>query len=290
MQPISFDKLPHYVPGDQLADGQRFNIGGFGYRRYAYDGLDVELPPLLEYMIISYRSGTTPVHRRAGGGWKDENLGVRDLTMLTRSCRSEWSWTSPIEVSHLYLSQSFIEDIANEVFETSVSSVRLGDVLRTRDLGINRCVSVIEGEADMPDAGGKLIVDAAARELGVRLLRRYCDSWIEDARLGRLSPAQERAARTFVQEQIGANLSYQDAAREVGLGPWNFAKRFKASFGVTFHQFVTEQRVAFAKREVMQTSKPLKTIAMDFGFSDQSHMTRAFRRGLGITPGELRRR
>lgn len=290
MDAIGYVDVPTYVPGVLLADGDNLDLEGVGYRSYAYDGMDVDLPPLRDYMVISYRLGRTPVHRRAGTAWRDETCGVRDLTLLTRSCRSEWSWSSAIEVSHVYLSQPFVEDIANEVFECNVADIRLGDILRTKDDGITRCVAGIAAEVGSGGLGKRLIVDALSRELAVRLLRRHTrDFWIDDARQGRLSREQQVRVREFVLDNLGQDVSYRDAAGHVGLGPWNFSRRFKSSFGRTFHQFVVEARVAAAAAEVMRTNKPLKVIAVDFGFSDQSHMTRAFGKLRGHTPGYLRR-
>lgn len=290
MDAIGYVDVPKYVPGVLLADGDRLGLDGVGYRSYAYDGMEIDLPPLRDYMVISYRVGRTPVHRRAGSAWRDETCGVRDLTLLTRSCRSEWSWSSAIEVSHVYLSQSFVESVANEVFERNVRDIRLGDILRTKDEGISRCVARIGAEVGNGGLGERLIVDAMSRELAVRLLRRHTrDYLIDDARQGHLSREQQARVRAFVLDSLGRDVSYRDAAREVGLGPWNFSRRFKASFGCTFHQYVVEARVSAAAMEITRSRKPLKAVAVDCGFSDQSHMTRAFGKILGYTPGYLRR-
>ena len=45
-----------------------------------------------------------------------------------------------------------------------------------------------------------------------------------------------------------------------------------------------------AARLIRTTSSSLAEVALASGFVDQSHMTRAFRRGLGITPAAYRRR
>jgi AraC family transcriptional regulator len=48
------------------------------------------------------------------------------------------------------------------------------------------------------------------------------------------------------------------------------------------------RRIEHAKRQLARRDIPLKVVAADCGFSDQSHMTRLFRRLLGTTPAEYR--
>ncbi|MBU2122025.1 MAG: helix-turn-helix domain-containing protein [Gammaproteobacteria bacterium] len=50
-----------------------------------------------------------------------------------------------------------------------------------------------------------------------------------------------------------------------------------------------DQRVKHAQRQLARPDVPLKVVAANCGFSDQSHMTRVFRRVLNVTPAEFRR-
>ncbi|MBY0461351.1 MAG: helix-turn-helix domain-containing protein, partial [Gemmataceae bacterium] len=43
-------------------------------------------------------------------------------------------------------------------------------------------------------------------------------------------------------------------------------------------------RVEMAQRLLRQTSRPLVAIAGECGFADQSHMTKAFRLAVGVSP------
>jgi AraC family transcriptional regulator len=49
------------------------------------------------------------------------------------------------------------------------------------------------------------------------------------------------------------------------------------------------RRIEHAQRKLARRDVPLKVVAADCGFADQSHMTRLFRRVLGATPAEYRR-
>jgi AraC-like DNA-binding protein len=63
---------------------------------------------------------------------------------------------------------------------------------------------------------------------------------------------------------------------------------FQCAFGVAPVQFRSEINARAALLNIIRSDKPLSTIASDFGFSDQSHMTRAIRALTGASPGYWR--
>ncbi|NOD94460.1 helix-turn-helix domain-containing protein [Ruegeria sp. HKCCD4884] len=290
MSEISYKQLPDYAPGNLLGSGDGRGWSGINYRSYRHLGMEIELPPMEDFLVIAYDKGRTPVQRKVGNTWSDYSLGVGDLTLLNKSDRSEWAWSETVEVSHVYLSAELVESVANEVYEQDVRDIRLRDTLKARDPGISRCVSVIKTEVGENSVGGSLIVEAAAREMSVRLLRKYADTRFGSAaRFGKLSRAETKRVVAFVQDQLREKLSYEQAAAEMGLGDWNFMRKFKSTFGHSFHDYVLTQRVERAVSQLRNTRKPIKNIALDCGFYDQPHMNRVFKKIKGVTPGSLRR-
>jgi AraC family transcriptional regulator len=72
------------------------------------------------------------------------------------------------------------------------------------------------------------------------------------------------------------------------LSLFHFLRKFRTEFGCPPHAYVMQRRIEHAKRQMARRDIPLKVVAADCGFSDQSHMTRVFRRLLGTTPAEYR--
>ncbi|MCI0569454.1 MAG: AraC family transcriptional regulator [Myxococcaceae bacterium] len=106
---------------------------------------------------------------------------------------------------------------------------------------------------------------------------------------GGLSPAALRRVQLFVEANLGRPLHLQDLAQRSGLSPFHFARAFKQSMGVTPHAFVQQRRVERA-RELLRTSdRSLGEVALETGFSSQSHFTTVFRRVTGLTPSVVRR-
>jgi AraC family transcriptional regulator len=67
----------------------------------------------------------------------------------------------------------------------------------------------------------------------------------------------------------------------------HLARQFKRTFGWTVGDYVRRLRVEFVCQQ-LETGKPLAELALRAGFSDQSHLTRIFKRFTGQTPGEYR--
>ncbi|RRN65938.1 helix-turn-helix domain-containing protein [Caulobacter sp. 602-1] len=106
---------------------------------------------------------------------------------------------------------------------------------------------------------------------------------------GGLAPHLLRRAQQILQSNLQAGLSLVTLAKACGLSTRHFARAFQESAGVTPHQWMTTARITAAKAMMRQTALPLAQIADLCGFSDQSHLTRVFKREEGLPPASWRR-
>jgi transcriptional regulator GlxA family with amidase domain len=107
---------------------------------------------------------------------------------------------------------------------------------------------------------------------------------------GGLAPGALRRVRDYIELAIAQKLESKDLAKLAGLSDCHFSRAFRQSLGVPPHRYVMTRRVAIAARLIQQTERSLTEIALEVGFSDQSHFTRIFTRMKGETPGLYRRR
>jgi AraC-like DNA-binding protein len=85
-------------------------------------------------------------------------------------------------------------------------------------------------------------------------------------------------------------LTIGSVAARAGLTPKQVQRLFGA-VGVTFSEFVLEQRLLLARRMLPVANghrEKIGTIAQDAGFGDLSYFNRSFRKRFGITPSEWR--
>ena len=94
-------------------------------------------------------------------------------------------------------------------------------------------------------------------------------------------------AREYLTEHYAENVLLEQLARLVGLSPFHFSRVFTDEVGMPPHAFQTQVRVARAKA-LLLGGCPISQAAAQTGFADQSHLTRHFKRLVGVTPGQYR--
>ena len=104
---------------------------------------------------------------------------------------------------------------------------------------------------------------------------------------GGLSPKTLRRVQDHIAANLGQKVTNQALAEVAKLSPSHFARAFKDSQGVAPHRYILECRVK-RTQELLATDLSLSEIAVEVGFSDQSHLTRWFREFVGVTPGSYR--
>ncbi|WP_202913102.1 helix-turn-helix domain-containing protein [Acuticoccus sediminis] len=106
---------------------------------------------------------------------------------------------------------------------------------------------------------------------------------------GGLAPWQIRRVAAYVEANLGQSVSIADLAGTVRLSNGHFCRAFKASVGMTPHTFIVRRRVEHAQVLMLTTADTLSHIAAACGLTDQAHLTRLFRRYVGVTPLTWRR-
>ena len=119
-----------------------------------------------------------------------------------------------------------------------------------------------------------------------RLQQRGSTSHVPDS--GRLSFAQEKLLRDYIEEHLAANTSLSELADLVRLSRFHFARSFKRTVGLPPHQFVLHRRVERAKTMLLTGDMPISKIAESLGFGNQGQLSVAFRKMTGLTPSQFR--
>lgn len=144
-------------------------------------------------------------------------------------------------------------------------------------------------EAQRGAPSGALYVEGLSSALLGRLVEFYAVTRSPQASVGQLSYASRRIVLDYIEAHLGDDISVTDLAREARLSPHHFSRAFKATVGVSPHQFVLQRRMEAAVKLVTLSSLPMSDIALSLGFSSQSHFTQAFRRYAGTTPAAARK-
>lgn len=96
-------------------------------------------------------------------------------------------------------------------------------------------------------------------------------------------PAMGRV-RDRLAEALGEPLPIAGLAAEAGLSRYVLIRRFARAFGLTPHAWRLQRRIEAARTALAAGMAPADAAAL-YGFADQAHLTRLFRRHFGLTPG-----
>jgi AraC-like DNA-binding protein len=107
-----------------------------------------------------------------------------------------------------------------------------------------------------------------------------------------VSPSRTRSesavvagVRQYLHTHYSRPVALDELSHLAGLSTFHLIRVFKRAVGLPPHSYLGQVRVQRA-RELLRSGESISGTAFATGFSDQSHLTRHFRRVVGVTPGE----
>jgi AraC-like DNA-binding protein len=172
----------------------------------------------------------------------------------------------------VYLEESTIE---SSLAGAAASGPALWDpLLRRRVDQLHRCIA---DPADALEAESRLAFIGQRLTAHLRPGRAIATTQRGSARLA-------ARLREMLDEALPTGLTLADAANILGAHPSHLVRSFSNAYGVAPHAYLIGRRIDVARRLLLTGHTPAAT-ATAAGFFDQAHLTRHFRRYLGVTPG-----
>ena len=195
------------------------------------------------------------------------------------------------EILHIYLAPEHFNALAAE---HGISPARAHSIRYTagfqdeiiRQIGLS-FVSELRSET----SAGRMFVEAAALTLAARLVHSYADSGSvteRRSRVHRLDEIRLRRVLDYIANHLEQQMTVVELAGVACLSPFHFTRMFRATMGLPPHRYVSERRLDHAKALLASGDRSLADIALTSCFSSQASFSRAFRRVVGVTPGEYR--
>ncbi len=94
----------------------------------------------------------------------------------------------------------------------------------------------------------------------------------------------------FLEKNCGAPIQIKQAARICGMSESHFMSVFKDVTGLSFLKYLNHYRIERAQVMLTHSDDSMKNICQEVGFCDQSYFGAVFRKVVGLTPAEYRRR
>jgi AraC-like DNA-binding protein len=115
------------------------------------------------------------------------------------------------------------------------------------------------------------------------LLNRQTERQRESVSNARKEETKVRIVREYLRDHYAENVSLSQLTSLTNLSPYYLLRVFRSRAGFPPHEYQTQVRIAHARR-LIRAGTPLSQIAIETGFFDQSHLSRNFKRIVGVTP------
>ena len=202
--------------------------------------------------------------------------------------------TEPYDRVIIYLDGKYFDRILPDagLMDSFEKADKDGRQLITPDNGQKeRLAAALEDfEAAMRDEelGAEAIRDTQMVQLLVLINRIYASGSTGPDRAEATRDPKIGAVLSYINENLGRELSVDELAEQAYLSRYHFMRLFKAQTGSTVHAYVRQKRLLYAARLIREGESAARAAA-ESGFSDYSAFHRAFRESFGISPGQLKK-
>lgn len=179
-------------------------------------------------------------------------------------------------------------------FNIEVTPQRLDDIQRYASLpgdsvnfttGLaNQLAMRLYREFQQPDSVSPLVMEGLTLELLAAISRSITRTHEP------IPPRWLRTVTELLEARYQENLSLVEIAASVDVHPSHLTRVFRQHCHCSVGDYVRRLRMEYIRCQLTTSDLSLGEVALAAGFADQSHFTKTFKRALGITPAEYRRR
>jgi AraC family transcriptional regulator len=191
---------------------------------------------------------------------------------------------------------SVVRDI-RLTFDPTQLELMLGDELDTSlvqtpllmlyDRRISSIAHLLSEECNELDPSARLLGESLTTALFAALFRAWKRKEDQARKGSGLASWRLRRSIEYLDDKYAEDISLSVFARNCCLSQSQFARAFRTSTGVPPYRWALNARIRRAQELLANNDLSISVIAVQVGFADQSHFTKAFRRLSGVSPGSL---
>jgi len=211
------------------------------------------------------------------------------LWVLPAGVTGQWTMEAPADSLVLRLSPLLVRETADGLRLKSAQA-KVTPAMRVRDPHLEYMGWLLRTEREAGYPYGRLFVDSLAAAIAARLLRRAGHTTTTPHVSKRQLPRWRlRTVCDYIKGNLDRDLSLAELANIAGFSVSHFKPLFRQAVGLPVHRYVVECRVERARQLLLQGDRSMGDIALEVGFTHQSHMVRCLRRVLGISAADVAR-
>lgn len=246
---------------------------------------EYEMPATRE-LVIALQTAGPGARTRIGRGWSPV-APPGSLHVVPPELSTRWKIDGSLGFLSIHIATDRIRTLIERAGAAGLRDLTFR--FAVRDAFLKAASRELADELRAPREAGTLYTDLLADGMLLRLVRLAGGNGDSEAASPKgLSPRQLEIARDRIEASLEVGATLDELASDVGLSRFHFARAFKASTGMPPHRYMTMRRIERAKELLRDSEMPLTDVALETGFSSQSHFTGRFREITGLTPLRFR--
>lgn len=284
-QPLKTVSLLDELPDQPVLSSKLKGWNGIAVEYHHHPANELVSPPLAHHLITLNCGLPYRLVQRLDEQVYEGEIAKGDIILTPDNRPTEYFWDKEVDVLHLCLEPALIAKVAVETIEVDAARIEVLNRFAVADLQIQQLGHLLLAELEAERLGNRLYAESLANALAVHLIREYSTIHKTVRQYsGGLSKAKLQQAIAYIQEYLDQDLSLDEIAAEVNLSAYHFSRLFKQSTGLAPHQYQIRCRVERANELLQAGDMTIADIATQVGFYDQSHLSRHFKRIVGVSP------
>jgi AraC family transcriptional regulator len=235
---------------------------------------------------ISEFKEVAQIERKFDDRRQGEKISTGEVAIIPAGTPHKMVWDKEGECTLLIIDPALVKRVAYE----SVDRDRIELIPRfdKPDPLIYQIASALKNILQANPLDSKLYAESMTTALVAHLLQHYSAEKpaIEDFR-GGIPKYKLQQAIDYIVAHLAEDISLEAIASVVSMSQYHFARLFKQATGFSPYQYALKCRVDRAKELLLQGKLSITDVALEVGFSSQSHFTQSFKKMLGMTPKQL---
>jgi AraC family transcriptional regulator len=272
------------LPHAPVLSSQPIGWKGLLFQEFNHPGHEIPEYVLPHHMILVGRPQGVYQENRIDGKFHRRDVEVTgDVLIVPAGVTNATVWKRDAEFSLLTLCPKFVGEVAHESIDPN--RVELIPQFAAFDPLIHQIGLSLKADLKAGSPTGKIFGESAATMLAARLLQQHS---VRTPKLASdengLSSYTLRQVLDYIRSHLSQDLSIIDLAQVAGMSPYYFLRLFKKSMHITPRQYIIQIRLDRAKELLRSRELSIADIALQCGFTSQSHFTNVFRQIAKTTP------
>lgn len=208
--------------------------------------------------------------------------------LMPKDATSHWELGQTQQFLHLYFTDNYLKQLALKVFDIDPRMLQLPELNYSSDVATEALVRHCMATSDWQNGDNHLAMEQLTNTILVSMLQNMADLKLTTPIKGGLSPKMATRVCDYIQANYHRQIYLTELAGLAQLSEYHFCRMFKESQAQTPQDYLLAVRIEQVKRRIRTNQDNLTAIALQCGFSHQSHMGRYFKKLVGISPRQYR--